>query len=93
MAVTVSSFKARFPEFNNTDSDLVQSALDEALLQVNATVFDSKRDLGIQYLAAHILAVSPFGEPARLSDDSQSTIYYRRFQKLVNQVTVGLRNA
>lgn len=90
---TVSSFKAQFPEFANTDNDLVQSAIDGAALQVNATTWGNKRELGILFLAADSLARSPFGEPARLSDQVKETIYYRNFLRLRSQVTIGFRNS
>lgn len=96
MAVTVSSFLERFPEFDDVNTDyptLVQIVIDEAELQVSADVWGDKADLGVLYLTAHLLACSPFGEPARLSTDNTMTIYMKSFSMFKKQVTSGFRTA
>lgn len=93
MAVNATSFKAAFPEFVNTDNDLITSRITMAQVQVNSTVWGDSYDTGIMLMTAHLLAVSPMGEPARLSDNSMSTIYLRTFDKMMRQVTFGYRNA
>ena len=96
MAVTVSSFLERFPEFTNVNADyptLIQIVIDEAALQVSATVWGAKRDLGIKYLTAHLLACSPFGEPARLSPGNGETTYLKQFEMLKKQAASGFRIA
>ena len=52
-------FRTRFPEFTLAiASDArVQLFLDDAALQINASAWGLKTDLGIYYLAAHSLAI------------------------------------
>ncbi len=61
MAVDVTGFRTRFPEFASTAdySDArVQLALDDAALQINRSLWGNKADLGTYYLAAHALVVN-----------------------------------
>lgn len=59
MSVSVSGFRARFPEFAEADfpDARVDLALEDAALQINAGVWRGKADLGMYYLAAHTLAI------------------------------------
>lgn len=90
---SVASFQARFPEFANTDSDLIESVLSEATLELQSDVWGDRLGEAILYLAAHKLAISPFGEPARLSDSSKDDIYMKAFKRLRSRAILGLRNA
>lgn len=93
MAVSRTQFLVRFPEFNN--SDLPTALIDETLLEahevVNATIWGSKRNLGIKYYTAMLLADAAFGEPSRLSDDDRKTRYEVRYNQVKRMVTVGFR--
>jgi len=93
MAVSVANFQARFPEFASTDTGLITLVLAEASAQIETSVWSTRRDEGIKYLTAHLLAISPMGEPARLGADKMETIYGKHFERLMKQVTFGLRNA
>jgi len=94
MSVSVSSFRARHGStFTATSDDLIQECLDEAAALINATTWGTFRDIGIKCLAAHLLAVEPFGEPARLVGDLNSTIYGREFKRYQKIATFGFRNA
>lgn len=55
----IAGFRARFPEFTlPIASDArVQLFLDDASMQINASLWGAKTDLGIYYLAAHLLAI------------------------------------
>jgi hypothetical protein len=92
MAVTVASFKASFPEFIPAGDTLIGIKIDAAKLQINSTVWGSRYSEGVMWLTAILLASSPYGEQARLSDDNSKTIYHENFNRLRNIVTVGLRN-
>lgn len=93
MSVTRAEFLTRFPEFDNSDldTDLVDSTLAEAREVVNATVWGSKRDLGIKYYTAMLLADAAFGEPSRLSDDNRMTRYEQRYKQVQLMVSSGFR--
>jgi hypothetical protein len=61
MAVTYSSFVLKFPEFVTADVDeqaRITGFIADAALEVNATAWGAKTDLGVSYLAAHRLALA-----------------------------------
>lgn len=90
--VSVRQFRAQFPEFRTTDTSVVERGLADARLQINASVWGDKADLGIKYLAADLIASGPVGEKARLKKDTSTTTYERAYERLKRQVTVGFRN-
>jgi hypothetical protein len=92
MAVTVASFLVAFPELAPAGEPLIAAKLAEAARSVNANVWGVKTDDGVSYLAAHLLACSPYGENARLSSDKGESTYGRRFEALRWQVGAGLRH-
>lgn len=90
--VTVPQFVRRFPEFRDTDEVLVQSKINEAHWRVDETVWgDDKAPTGIAWLAAHMIAMTPMGEKARIGKDKDSTLYYTEFRRMMREVTSGFR--
>jgi hypothetical protein len=89
----IAQFLIQFPEFAKTDFNQVQATLDAAALEIDASVWRAKADQGQAYLAAHKLALSPFGQGARLSAKDGTTIYWTHYEKLVKQVASGFRVA
>lgn len=75
------------PEFADTDVTLVNAELTSAALLVDSTVWGSLADTGIRYLTAHRLALSPFGQAARLVSKNGTTTYWTHYKTL--QRTVG----
>lgn len=57
MTVTVSTLKARFPEFESVDSATVEVYLAEASRSHNVTQWGAKSDDGLSYLTAHLMAM------------------------------------
>lgn len=57
-AQTVEGFYAKFPEFEDVDSEVIEPALAEAELFTDDTWFESNRPLAVLYLAAHLVAAS-----------------------------------
>lgn len=55
--MSLASFRVRFPEFETTDDPEVEMALDDAGTLVDSKRWDKFYTQGIQYLAAHILAI------------------------------------
>lgn len=104
MAVTLSSFKAEFPDFNLDDDGteiataqdaLITAKLAEAEGMVDRGVFQTttNADSAVSYLAAHLLACSPSGINARLVKDkkgSPQTLYWPTYLRLIRAATVGL---
>jgi len=83
MTVTVDQIKGEFPEFVNTDSALIGYRIDDAMRLVDPTSFGTMYDDAVKYLACHLLALMPHGEPARLVEsqepDGASTTYERQY--------------
>lgn len=91
MAVTVAAFVVQFPEFRNASTDLLQAHLDAAELEIDREVWETKGDQGQMYLAAHKLALSPFGNNAKLVPAGGITTYEIHYDRLVRQVSSGFR--
>lgn len=53
-----SSFKIRFPEFSCADDVRVQMFIDESVIILNETYWDTKYDLGLYYLTAHFMEIA-----------------------------------
>ena len=55
-AVTATTFKAKFSaSFGSLTDAVVNAAIAEALLMISESAWGAKFDLGVNYLAAHIL--------------------------------------
>lgn len=93
MTVERRDFLARFPEFEPASKAMIESAIAEAGRNVDADIFDTKTDDAIRWKAAHLLAISPFGQQARLSSKDGSTTYGKRFTELARSMTPGFRVA
>jgi hypothetical protein len=81
--VNLATFLIRYPEFGDgrAATDLIEQALDQASRAVSGDVWGSQLGDGRGLYAAHKLAVSPWGQQARLSDGFTST-YGKQFEKL-----------
>lgn len=84
--MTSSEFLARYPEFKTVGTALLNAALADALAQIDASIYGSKKDLAQGLLAAHLLAISPFGRSERTEPGSQTTLYWEQYQAVLNQV-------
>lgn len=61
MTTTPADFKIRFPEYASEADARIQLHLDDAALQMNEAFWGVKYDLGMYYLAAHLLWVDNEG--------------------------------
>jgi hypothetical protein len=89
MSVTVAQLKERFPEFTSADDALIQARLDQALRSIDVIVWGELADDGQATLAAHLLALSPFGTQAglRQGEGAESkTIYQDTIEELQRRV-------
>ena len=89
MAASLSTFRVRFPEFDAVQDPLVQAALDEADLSIDRDEWKTKADAGQMYLAAHKLALSPYGQQARLVAKDGSSTYEAHYKGLMMSVAIG----
>lgn len=93
MAVDRRSFLARFPEFEPASIAMIEGALVDARSNVDGAVFGTKTDEAVRWKTAHLLAITPFGQQARLVSKDGSTTYGEYFMQLVRSVTPGFRVA
>ena len=93
MTVTRSSFLGRFPEFEPASQTMVEAAIGEAIRNVDAAAFGDKTDDAVAWKCAHLLAISPFGQQARLISKDGSTTYGKYFKELAQSNTPGFRVA
>lgn len=91
MALSLSSFRTRFPEFNPGADALVESCLAEALLSTPADVWGDKADAAQGLLAAHLLALSPFGRTAKLSSVKGESTYGTQRKAMARALALGCR--
>lgn len=102
-------FIAQFPEFKNVDATLIQVHLDAAALELDQNVWGlpgiltptptvgTRYDQAHGYLAAHKLALSPYGanvrlDPKTVDPKTGMTTYNIHFQSLVKKFAQGFRS-
>lgn len=74
--MNLATFRIRFPEFRSAHDDLVNPALAAAALSTSAADWGTNYDEAHGLLAADLLANSPFGKNARLTEeDGKKTNY------------------
>lgn len=91
MAVTAAAFVSRFPEFTDTNDvapGAIEAALSTAATFVSSTRWGSRYEDAVMYKAAHLLAMSPMGENARLEKGSEKTTYGVVFDSMLRALPV-----
>lgn len=83
------TFKARFPEFGRLPDPTIQDAINRGVAQTNANVMGTMTDESIGYLAAHFLALSPYGQQARMVAKDGSTTYYQHWIRIATFKSAG----
>ena len=90
MAVSVEQLRSEFPEFAHTNEALLAAKLADATAMLNAHAFGDTHDHAVKYMAAHLVALSPNGEFARLDPNEESdgarTLYERQYLALARSV-------
>jgi hypothetical protein len=84
-----SDVKAAFPALANASDTLLDVKLAEATAQCNATVWGAKRDTGILWLAAHLVAIDGKGVHLKLATKTGSSIYWPTFKRLQRSVVLA----
>jgi hypothetical protein len=85
---------ARYPEFAPAVSaypDMVDACLAEAGECIDATFFAGKTQYAVLALAAHLIAINPLGELARIDKRSDATVYSIQFERLKRMCCAGFR--
>lgn len=88
--VTVEQLRAEFPEFAGADTGLLQGKLADAQAMLHVSAFGEMHDQAVKYMAAHLVALSPNGEFARLDaneePDGARTLYERQYMAVLKGV-------
>lgn len=103
---SLAMFRVQFPEFNAVSDVLVTTYMGAATLELDTSVWGAlglaggpmtKADQGQMYLAAHKLAISPFGQNAKTLYNNKTgykrTTYGAEFELLQRGVVSGFRVA
>lgn len=89
---TESTFRARFPEFVDVETPVIQAHLDDAEKLIDSVIWGDKAEQGHAWLTAHTLASTPFGVGARLDKGkSQETTYSKRYEEIRLTIAGGFR--
>lgn len=89
MTVTAASFLAEFPEFSGASVTLVNAKIAAATLRTPASVWGPLQDEGVKYLAAHLLANSPFARELQLTRENGESIYTPERSRLERTAAMG----
>lgn len=82
--LTLADFRTRYPEFSKVGDPRVQLALDDAATMVSGDVLGFAQNLGHGLMAAHILAVQPYGREAGLKTVLGETAYGREWLRVAD---------
>jgi hypothetical protein len=82
LAVTATSLKANHPEFGNATDSLVTNMIGIAETKNDETVLGNRYDSCVEYYACHLLANSPMGMKALLTDTKNKDKYYKEWVSL-----------
>ena len=93
--LTAALFYAKFPEFQGVPQGQIEQYLSDAALEMDACVWGSLFDAGQGYLAAHALALSPFGQNAKAVvktvNGAFTSMYEVNYRRLQREVSSGFR--
>lgn len=84
--IDIDTWRGLFPEFSTAPTPLVQSRLDQAAVRIDTAVWGSRAGEGQAFLAAHLLALSPGGQFARLQSEKGKSTYGDEHEKISIQV-------
>lgn len=92
MAVSAAGFVEKFKEFDEINTELpetVARALTAAQAYCSAAVWGDRYEDGVYCKAAHLLALTGFGENARIKGTTK-TIYGQQFQEMLTALPLRL---
>lgn len=88
--MNLATFRVRFSEFETAPDAMVQACLDASALETDSSAFDTAYDEAHGLLAAHKLAISPYGQNARMVSDKGETTYMRERDAVTGRVVTPL---
>ncbi len=88
---TVGDLRARHAEFAKTADGLIEQRLAEAARSIDAEVYGETYGDSQIALAAHFLATSPAGAPARLESSKGESTYLKTFLEYRRAAVFAIR--
>jgi len=91
VSLDVAGFVARYPEFSEVGElapAMVTSAINSAKNFVSQSLWGARYEEGVLCKAAHLLAMTPMGENARLDKSSPETTYGLVFKEMLRALPV-----
>jgi hypothetical protein len=89
--LVLADFRVRFPEFDAAGNAYVQAYLDLAANNVDPAIYGVRAVDAAYYYAADALAMSPFGQQARLVSANGTTTYRVHFERMMLAACSGAR--
>lgn len=86
----LAAFRVRFPEFETAGDPFVQAVLDEVAAELNAAEIGAAYDAAHGLLAAHKIAISPYGVAARMLNEEGKSTYETEFAAVMGRAIPGL---
>lgn len=86
----IAAFRVRFPEFRTADDSFVQAVLDAAAKELHPTELGYAYNEAHGLVTAHKLALSPFGQSARMVNEKGETTYAKLFDDLIGRSVAGV---
>lgn len=81
----------RFPEFLGVSEPQMVDHLDDAELRIDPDVFGPRTASAVRLLAAHTLALTPFGQSAKLVGSTGTTVYGVELKQMRLECSIGWR--
>jgi hypothetical protein len=91
VTITRAAFVEEFEEFTNTSDAVIDAKLAEAYRRTPERVWGDLTDDGAKYLAAHLVAQSPYARELKLVDKDGQTRYGQQRDHLALVVSSGFR--
>ncbi len=85
-------FRARLPEFDRVPDGMILAAISDAMDETDASVWlPAHYESAVRYLAAHKIALSPWGKGAKLSTEKGGSTYLDHRNRLLAGNAIGFR--
>ena len=82
MAMSLDKFKVLFPEYGETPGPVIQAHLDLTIVEFDPLIWRHLLEKAHGFLTAHSLAMSPYGQAARLNAKDGKTTYLAEYERL-----------
>ena len=92
---STADFRTKYPEFRGVADETIATYLADSLLELDNCVWGRKLALGQMALTAHNLALTPFGQNARMmikqANGEYTSVYEVAYRRMQREVTSGGR--